>query len=213
MGDLDNTLVFYIWGDNGASMEPTLPALERDDLLQRGRARGRRATRAHRQVRRHRGAGRLPHRPHFAAIWAHATTRPSSGASRWRATWAERPDPMVVAWRARINAQGDLRTQFTHCIDIAPTVVELVCVPEPKVVDGMELEPIATGRENRARPRSLSTSRSSHPAVRDQLRREQPDGWSVHQSEARESSDHEACVRRVDDRMLVRRDPAPLRWA
>jgi len=48
---------------------------------------------------------------------------------------------MVVAWTNRIKARG-LRTQFTHCIDIGPTVLELVGIPEPKVVDGIEQEPM-----------------------------------------------------------------------
>ena len=49
---------------------------------------------------------------------------------------------MVVAWPKQIKAGGDLRTQFTHCIDIAPTVLEAVGIPEPKQVDGIEQEPM-----------------------------------------------------------------------
>jgi hypothetical protein len=49
---------------------------------------------------------------------------------------------MVVAWPSRIKANGDLRTQFTHCIDVGPTVLELVDIPEPTVVDGIQQEPM-----------------------------------------------------------------------
>ena len=49
---------------------------------------------------------------------------------------------MVVAWPNRIMGKGDLRTQFTHCIDVGPTVLELVGIPEPKVVDGIAQEPM-----------------------------------------------------------------------
>ena len=49
---------------------------------------------------------------------------------------------MVIAWPNRIKGGGDLRTQFTHCIDVAPTILELVGIPEPKVVDGIEQEPM-----------------------------------------------------------------------
>ena len=49
---------------------------------------------------------------------------------------------MVVAWPARIKASGDLRSQFTHCIDIGPTILEAAGIPEPKVVDGIEQEPM-----------------------------------------------------------------------
>ena len=51
-------------------------------------------------------------------------------------------DPMVIAWPGHIKRGGDLRTQFTHCIDIAPTILDLVGIPEPKVVDGIEQEPM-----------------------------------------------------------------------
>jgi arylsulfatase len=49
---------------------------------------------------------------------------------------------MVVAWPKRVKASGDLRAQFTHCTDVAPTVLELVGIPEPKTVDGIEQEPM-----------------------------------------------------------------------
>jgi N-sulfoglucosamine sulfohydrolase-like protein len=51
-------------------------------------------------------------------------------------------NPMVVAWPNRIKAGGDLRTQFTHCIDVGPTVLELAGIPEPTTVDGIEQEPM-----------------------------------------------------------------------
>jgi arylsulfatase len=51
-------------------------------------------------------------------------------------------DPMVIAWPGHIPPGGDLRTQFTHCIDVAPTILDLVGIPEPTVVDGIEQEPM-----------------------------------------------------------------------
>jgi arylsulfatase len=51
-------------------------------------------------------------------------------------------NPMVVAWPAKFKAKGDLRTQFTHCIDVGPTVLELAGIPEPTAVDGIEQEPM-----------------------------------------------------------------------
>jgi hypothetical protein len=49
---------------------------------------------------------------------------------------------MVIAWPNRIQSGGDLRSQFTHAIDIGPTILELVGVPEPKLVDGIEQQPM-----------------------------------------------------------------------
>ena len=51
-------------------------------------------------------------------------------------------NPMVVAWPAKIKAGGDLRSQFTHCIDIGPTILEAAGIPEAKVVDGIAQEPM-----------------------------------------------------------------------
>jgi arylsulfatase len=49
-------------------------------------------------------------------------------------------NPMVVAWPGRIEAGSGLRSQFTHSIDLAPTILEAAGIPEPKVVDGIEQE-------------------------------------------------------------------------
>jgi arylsulfatase len=51
-------------------------------------------------------------------------------------------DPMVIAWPKRIKGGGGLRSQFTHCIDLAPTILEAIGLPEPKRVDGIEQEPM-----------------------------------------------------------------------
>lgn len=51
-------------------------------------------------------------------------------------------NPMVIAWPNRIKPNSDMRTQFTHCIDVGPTILEVVGIPEPKMVDGIEQEPM-----------------------------------------------------------------------
>ena len=80
--------------------------------------------------------------PHFAAAWAHANNTPFQWGKQMASHLGGTRDPMVVAWPNRIAAGGDLRSQFTHCIDIVPTILELAGIPEPKVVDGIEQEPI-----------------------------------------------------------------------
>jgi arylsulfatase len=49
---------------------------------------------------------------------------------------------MVIAWPGHIPPGGAIRDQFTHCIDIAPTILDLVGIPEPKTVDGIVQEPM-----------------------------------------------------------------------
>ena len=49
---------------------------------------------------------------------------------------------MVVAWPRRIKPDTKVRSQFTHCIDIGPTILEAAGIPEPRVVDGIEQEPM-----------------------------------------------------------------------
>jgi arylsulfatase len=51
-------------------------------------------------------------------------------------------NPMVVAWPKRINGDTHVRSQFTHCIDIGPTILEATGIPEPKTVDGIDQEPM-----------------------------------------------------------------------
>jgi arylsulfatase A-like enzyme/uncharacterized membrane protein len=143
LGDLDNTLLIYIWGDNGASLEGTLTGsfnettflngvvLEADEQLEIiDKFGGIQAL------------GGFHTAPHFAAAWAHANNTPFQWGKQMGSHLGGTRDPMVVAWPNKIKAKGDLRTQFTHCIDVAPTVLDLVGIPEPKVVDGVEQEPM-----------------------------------------------------------------------
>jgi arylsulfatase A-like enzyme/uncharacterized membrane protein len=143
MGDLDNTLIVYIWGDNGASMEGTLTGsfnettffngviLDADEQLE--------------IIEKFGGVdalGGFHTAPHYAAAWAHASNTPFQWGKQMGSHLGGTRDPMVVAWPKRIEAKGDLRTQFTHCIDIGPTVLELAGIPEPTMVDGIEQEPM-----------------------------------------------------------------------
>jgi arylsulfatase len=143
MGDLDNTLVLYIWGDNGASLEGTttgsfneltflnglvLDAEQQVDLIQQ-----------------YGGIEELggPHTaPHCAAAWAHACNAPFQWGKQTASHLGGTRDPMVVAWPSRIDPSTVARAQFTHVIDVAPTVLEVAGIPEPGMVDGIEQEPM-----------------------------------------------------------------------
>jgi arylsulfatase len=143
MGELDNTLIIYIWGDNGASMEGTTTGSFNETTFFNGLVLD-----AEQQLALIdkfgglEGLGGFHSAPHFAAAWAHAQNTPFQWGKQMASHLGGDRDPMVIAWPDRIKAGGDLRTQFTHCIDVAPTILDLVGIPEPKVVDGIEQEPM-----------------------------------------------------------------------
>ncbi len=143
MGELENTLILYVWGDNGASMEGTLTGsfnettffngvvLEADQQLE--------------LIEKFGGIdelGGFHTAPHFAAAWAHANNTPFPWGKQMASHLGGTRDPMVVAWPRRIRPDPVPRSQFTHCIDIAPTVLELLGLPEPTSVDGIAQEPM-----------------------------------------------------------------------
>jgi arylsulfatase len=140
-GDLDNTLVFYVWGDNGASMEGTLTGSFNEMTFLNGVLLD--AEQQLALIDEYGGVEALggDHTaPHFAAAWAHASNTPFQWGKQTGSHLGGTRDPMVVAWPARIKAHGDLRSQFTHCVDIAPTVLEAAGIPEPTLVDGIAQE-------------------------------------------------------------------------
>ncbi|MFN8622543.1 MAG: arylsulfatase [Chloroflexota bacterium] len=143
MGDLDNTLVIYIWGDNGASMEGTVTGsfnemtflngivLDADHQLQ--------------LIEQYGGIeaiGGEHTAPHVAAAWAHAMNTPFQWGKQSASHLGGTRDPMAVAWPRRIAPDASPRPQFTHVIDIGPTVLEAAGIPEPTSVDGIAQEPM-----------------------------------------------------------------------
>ncbi len=143
LGDLDNTLVVYSWGDNGASMEGTVTGsfnemtflntivLDADQQLA--------------LIEQYGGIEALggDHTaPHFASAWAHANNTPFQWGKQMASHLGGTRDPMVVAWPSRIRPDAAIRNQFTHCIDIVPTVLEAVGLPAPVSVDGIDQEPL-----------------------------------------------------------------------
>ena len=143
MGDLDNTLIMYIWGDNGASMEGTLTGSFNETTFFNGLVLD--ADQQMEIIERFGGIedlGGFHTAPHFAAAWAHANNTPFQWGKQMASHLGGTRDPMVVAWPNRIKGGGDLRTQFTHCIDVVPTILEAVGIPEPTVVDGIAQEPM-----------------------------------------------------------------------
>jgi len=143
MGDLDNTLVFYIWGDNGASMEGTITGSFNEMTFLNGVPLT--PEQQMELIEEYGGVealGSVDTAPHYASAWAWAGNTPFQWGKQTGSHLGGTRDPMVVAWPERITAQGEIRSQFTHTIDIAPTILELVGVPEPRMVDGIGQEPM-----------------------------------------------------------------------
>ena len=143
MGDLDDTLIFYIWGDNGASMEGTITGSFNELTFLNGIPLTPEQQLA--LIDQYGGIdalGGVDTAPHYASAWAWAGNTPFQWGKQTGSHLGGTRNPLAVAWPSRIAARGEVRSQFTHCIDIGPTILEAAGLPEPKVVDGIAQEPM-----------------------------------------------------------------------
>jgi arylsulfatase len=143
MGELENTLVIYIWGDNGASMEGTMtgtfnemttlngvPLTDEQQLQLVLKWDGLEAW------------GTEMMAPHYSSAWAWASDTPFQWGKQVASHLGGTRDPMVVHWPKRIRERGGRRSQFTHVIDVGPMILEAAGVPEPTYIDGVQQEPM-----------------------------------------------------------------------
>ena len=138
LGQLDNTLVIYICGDNGASAEGLFQGrLQRDGHPQRHRGALPRCSSATRTTwargRRHN---------HYPVGWAHAMCTPFQWAKQIASHYGGTRNGMVVSWPAQIKDKGGIRTQWHHVIDVVPTILEACGRGQPAVVNGVAQKPI-----------------------------------------------------------------------
>jgi arylsulfatase len=143
LGDLEDTLVIYIWGDNGASLEGTTTGSFNELTFLNGLVLD--AEHQLALIERYGGIeaiGSEHTAPHVAAAWAHAMNTPFQFGKQSASHLGGTRDPMVIAWPRRIAADATVRAQFTHVIDIGPTILEAAGLPEPTTVDGIEQEPM-----------------------------------------------------------------------
>jgi arylsulfatase A-like enzyme len=137
LGEIDNTVFIYIAGDNGASAEGTMNGLFNEMTYFNGVAE------SLQDMMKHYDEWGGPNTyPHFAAGWAVAMDAPFSYTKQVASDFGGTRNGVVIHWPAGIKAKGEIRTQFTHAIDIAPTVFEACHIPAPKTVNGIDQDPI-----------------------------------------------------------------------
>ncbi|WP_448810482.1 arylsulfatase [Agromyces bauzanensis] len=143
LGDLDNTLIFYIWGDNGASMEGTITGSFNELTFLNGiPLTPEQQTELIDQYGGIDALGGVDTAPHYAAAWAWAGNTPFQWGKQTGSHLGGTRNPMVVAWPDRIAGGGGIRSQFTHCIDVGPTILDAIGLPQAKAVDGIEQQPM-----------------------------------------------------------------------
>jgi arylsulfatase len=137
LGVMDNTVIIFIAGDNGASAE--------------GQMNGMYSEMTYFNAVPETVEGMLKHYddwggpstyPHFSAGWAVALNAPFSYTKQVSSDFGGTRNGMIIQWPNGIKAKNEVRSQFGHLIDIAPTVYEITKIPAPRMVNGIQQDPI-----------------------------------------------------------------------
>jgi len=137
IGQLDNTLIFYIAGDNGTSAEGGMAGMFNEMTYFNGVT-----ERVEDLVKLMDKWGGPETYPHMAAGWAVALDTPFQWTKQVASDFGGTRVGMVAHWPKGIKAKGEIRPQFSHVIDIAPTILEAAGLPEPKIVNGTRQVPM-----------------------------------------------------------------------
>ncbi len=143
MGELDNTVIVWIWGDNGASLEGTptgtfnegtmvngLPLSDEEQMQLALKWGGLEAW------------GTEMMYPHYSTAWAWAGNTPFRWGKQVASHLGGTRNPMVIRWPARAADAGSIRPQFTHVTDIGPAILDIAGIPQPAHVDGVGQQPM-----------------------------------------------------------------------
>jgi arylsulfatase A-like enzyme len=136
---LEDTLIYYIIGDNGASAEGTINGTFNEMLNFNGL--GDIETPEFLTERLDEFGGPKSYN-HYAVGWAHAMNAPYQWTKQVASHWGGTRNGTVVHWPKGIKAKGEIRSQFCHAIDVTPTILEAAGLPEPVSVNGMHQDPI-----------------------------------------------------------------------
>jgi arylsulfatase len=136
-GELDNTLFFYIVGDNGSSAEGGMIGMFNENTYFNAVQET-----LDMQLERIDELGTEHTYNHFAAGWAVAGDTPFTWTKQVASNFGGTRNGMVLHWPAGVRAKNQVRSQFHHVIDVAPTVYSAVGVPPPRMVNGIEQRPM-----------------------------------------------------------------------
>lgn len=137
IGALENTLLFYIVGDNGSSAEGGPEGTYNEMMALNGIIGKAEQMMPHLDT-----WGDPTTYPHFAIGWAWATNSPFQWTKQVASHFGGTRNGMVMHWPKGIKAKGEIRSQFHHVVDVAATALEATKIPQPKVVDGIKQRPM-----------------------------------------------------------------------
>lgn len=135
--DADNTVFIYIAGDNGSSAEGGIEGSLCENMFFNGFP-----EKWQDNIKAIDELGGPKHFNHFPSAWAHAMNTPFQWTKQVASHFGGTRNPLIVSWPAKIKDKGGLRTQFTHAIDIAPTLYDVCGITPPSVLNGIEQKPI-----------------------------------------------------------------------
>ena len=139
MGILDQTLVYVIIGDNGASAEGSLQGTFNEMITLGGFAALETAEFMSSKIDEFGGPEAYNH---YAVGWAHAMDTPYQWTKQVASHFGGTRNGTIVHWPRGIEAKGEIRHQFHHVIDVCPTVLEVAGLPHPTFVDGVQQKPM-----------------------------------------------------------------------
>jgi arylsulfatase len=137
LGELDNTLIIYISGDNGASAEGMLNGTPNEFTTFNGVP-----VPVKDQFLWYPFWGSERTFPHFAAEWAWAMDTPFKWVKQVASHFGGTAQGMAMSWHGHITDAGGIRRQFHHLIDVVPTILEATGIPAPEMIDGIKQRPI-----------------------------------------------------------------------
>jgi len=136
---LDDTLIYVIIGDNGASAEGGLHGTFNEWIYLNGVEGVETPEFLMQRIAKFGGPEAYNH---YAVGWAHALDTPYQWTKQVASHWGGTRNGTIVHWPKAIKAKGEIRSQFFHVIDVAPTILEVADIPEPTVVNSIQQSPL-----------------------------------------------------------------------